>query len=155
MPMPATSRAGTAMAADPTRKYFAGTDRARAAFEAGIKLGSIVHQYGGSPLTSATAPSLERAIEAATRVQPLVERVRVRIDKERMRTRGPYKYGVLTEDLLDVEVSVRVGKERAVGALRYVPELDYSLMYLKAIGGPPQGPKKNPHPPPPPLPTPP
>ncbi len=116
------------MAADPTRKYFAGTDRDRAAFEAGIKLGSM--------LTSATAPSLERAIEAATRVQPLVERVRVRIDKERMRTRGPYKYGVLTEDLLDVEVSVRVGTERAVGALRYVPELDYPLMYLKAIGGP-------------------
>src|SRR3989441_917243 len=54
----------------------------------------------------------------------------------RCRARGPYKYGVLTEDLLDVEVSVRVGKERAVGALRYVPELDYSLMYLKAIGGP-------------------
>jgi len=136
MPMPALSRARTAMAADPTRKYFAGTDRDRAAFEAGIKLGSIVHQYVGSPLTSATAPSLERAIEAATRVQPLVERVRVRIDKERMRTRGPYKYGVLTEDLLDVEVSVRVGAAQAVGALRYVPELDYPLMYLKAFGGP-------------------
>src|SRR2546430_13986759 len=104
MPMPALSRARTAMAADPTRKYFAGTDRDRAAFEAGIKLGSIVHQYGGSPLTCATAPSLERAIEAATRVQPLVEPGRVRIDKERMRTRGPYKYGVLTEELFDAAI---------------------------------------------------
>src|SRR5437016_14348283 len=112
------------MADDPTRAYFAGSDRDRAAFEAGVKLGSIVHQYVGSPLTSATAPSLERAIEAATRVQPLVERVRVRIDRERMRTRGPYKYGVLTEELLDVEGSVRVGTEPAGGALRYVPELD-------------------------------
>ncbi len=134
MRMPALSRAGTAMVDDPTRAHFAGTDRDRAAFEAGIKLGSIVHQYVGSPLTPATAPSLERAIEAATRVQPLVERVRVRIDKGRMRIRGPYKYGVLTEDLLDVEVSVRVGSARAIGALRYVPELDYPLMYLKAIG---------------------
>src|SRR5881409_2687194 len=89
-----------------------------------------------SPEQTATAPSLERAIEAATRVEPLVERVRVRIDKERMRIRGPYKYGVLTEDLLDVEVSVRVGTAQAVGALRYVPELDYPLMYLKAVGGP-------------------
>ena len=134
MRMPALSRAGTAMVDDPTGAHFAGTDRDRAAFEAGIKLGSIVHQYVGSPLTPATAPSLERAIEAATRVQPLVERVRVRIDKGRMRIRGPYKYGVLTEDLLDVEVSVRVGSARAIGALRYVPELDYPLMYLKAIG---------------------
>jgi len=122
------------MAVDPTREYFAGADRDRAAFEVGIKLGSIVHQYVGAPLTSETAASLERAIEAATRVQPLVERVRVRIDRKRMRIRGPYKYGVLTEDLLDVEVSVRVGAARAVGALRYVPELDYPLMYLKDVG---------------------
>src|SRR2546422_10702974 len=109
MPMPALSRARTAMAADPTRKYFAGTDRDRAAFEAGIKLGSIVHQYLGTPLTSETAPSLERAIQAATRGQPLVEPVRVRIDKERMRIRGPYKYGVMSEDLLGSEGSVRLG----------------------------------------------
>jgi len=127
------------MADDPTRAYFAGTDRDRAAFEAGIKLGSIAHQYVGAPLTEASAPSLERAIEAATRVQPLVERVRVRIDRKRMQVRGPYRYGVLTEDLLDVEVVVRVGTARAVGTLRYVPELDYSLMYLKAIGGPTKG----------------
>src|SRR5256885_3847569 len=134
MPMPALSRARTAMAANRTRKYFAGTDRDRAAFEAGIKWGSIVHKYVGAPLTSATAPSLERAIEAATRVQPLVERVRVRIDKERLRIRGPYRYGVVTEDALDVEVTVRVGAARAVGALRYVPDFDYPLMYLKEIG---------------------
>jgi len=128
--------ARTAMADDPTREHFAGTDRDRAAFEAGIKLGSIVHQYVGTPLTSETVASLERAIEAATRVQPLVERVRVRIDQGRMRIRGPYQYGALTEDLLDVEVSVRVGTAWAVGALRFVPELDYPLMYLKEIGGP-------------------
>jgi hypothetical protein len=124
------------MAQDPTREYFAGTDRDRAAFEAGIKLGSILHQYVGTPVTSASARSLERAIEAATRVQPLVERVRVRIDRARLRIRGPYRYGVLAEDALDVEVTVRVGAARAVGALRYVPDLDYPLMYLKDIGRP-------------------
>ena len=121
------------MADDPTRAYFAGSDRDRAVFEAGIKLGSIAHQYVGTPLTEATAPSLERAIEAATRVQPLVERVRVRINRERMQIRGPFKYGVLTEDLLDVEVVVRIEAARAVGVLRYVPELDYPLMYLKDV----------------------
>ncbi len=121
---------------DPTRAYFAGTDRDRAAFEAGIKLGSILHQYVGTPLTSANVESLERAIEAATRIQPLVDRVRVRIDRERLKVRGPYHYGILTEDLLDVEVGVRVGVASAVGALRFVPELDYPLMYLKDIGAP-------------------
>jgi hypothetical protein len=127
------------MARDPTTPYFAGTNRDRAAFEAGIKLGSIAHQYVGTPLTSKTAAALERAIEAATRAQPLVKRVRVRIDRKRLRVRGPYAYGVLTEDLLHVEVTVRVGPSTATGVLRYMPELDYPLMYLKAIGGPTKG----------------
>lgn len=134
MAPPAISAAGENMARDPTRTYFAGTDRDRAAFEAGVKLGSILHQYIGAPLTPSSAGALEDAIAAATRVQPLVEDVRVRIDRKRIRVRGPYRYGVLTEDLLDVDVTVHVGAARAVGALRYMPELDYPLMYLKAIG---------------------
>src|SRR5437016_12752640 len=72
------------MTRDPTGRYFAGTDRDRAAFEAGIKLGSILHQYVGVPLTRKNAASLERAIEAAARVQPLVEDVKVRIDRKRL-----------------------------------------------------------------------
>ena len=71
------------MARDPTNAYFAGNDRDRAVFEAGIKLGAIFHQYVGVPLTRSTAGDLERTIEAATRVQPLVEDVRVRIDRKR------------------------------------------------------------------------
>src|SRR2546428_10945027 len=102
------------MADDPTRTHFAGTDRDRAAFEAGIKLGSILHQYVGTPLTAASAGSLERAIEAATRVQPLVERVRGRIDRERLRIRGPDRYGVVPEDAFDVEGTGGGGGGRAL-----------------------------------------
>jgi len=124
------------LARDPTKDYFAGTDRDRAAFEAGIKLGSIFHQYLGAPLNRKSAADLERAIEAGTRVQPLVEDVRVRIDRKRLRTRGPYGYASLGEDMLTAEVTIRVGKARAVGVLRYVPELDYPLMYLRDVRGP-------------------
>ena len=123
------------MVRDPTKTYFAGNDRDRAAFEAGIKLGSIYHQYMGAPLTRATAADLERAIESAARVQPAVEDVRVRIDRKRLKTRGPYKYATLSEDMLQAEVTVRVGAARATAVLRYVPELDYPLMYLKEIRG--------------------
>ncbi len=136
IPEAGISAGGENMARDPTRAYFAGTDRDRAAFEAGIKLGSILHQYVGTPVTRKNASSLERAIEAAARVQPLVEQVRVRIDRSRLRIRGPYRYGVLSEDMLDVQVKVRSGAATAVGVLRFVRELDYPLMYLKDIGGP-------------------
>lgn len=126
------------MAEDPAQRYFAGTRRDRAAFEAGIKLGAIVHQFVGAPVTSKTAAALERAIEAATRLQPGVEDVRVRIDRDRLAPRGPYGYAALTEDLLHVEVAIRIGDARAVAVLRFVEELDYPLMYLKDVGGPAQ-----------------
>lgn len=125
------------MAKDPTQAYFAGTERDRAAFEAGIKLGSILHQFVGAPLTTATAADLERAIEAGTRVQPLVEDVKVRIDRARIRARGPYAYATVDEGMLHAEVTIRVGLARAVGVMRYVPEIDYPLMYLKDISGGP------------------
>jgi hypothetical protein len=128
------------VARDPTRAYFAGSDRDRAVFEAGIKLGSIYHQYVGAPLTRATARDLERAIESATRVQPMVQDVRVRIDRKRLLARGPYKYASLSDEMLHAEVTVQVGGSRATAVLRYVPELDYPLMYLKEVRGGPTKP---------------
>jgi len=123
------------VARDPTKAFFAGSDRDRAAFEAGIKLGSIYHQYVGAPLTRGTASDLERAMESATRVQPMVEDVRIRIDRKRLRARGPYKYASLSDEMLHAEVTVKVGGARATAVLRYVPELDYPLMYLKEVRG--------------------
>lgn len=95
----------------------------------------MFHQYVGMPLTRATAGDLERAIESATRVQPLVEDVRVRIDRKRLRPRGPYRYASLSEEMLQAEVTIHVGRARATAVLRYVPELDYPLMYLKDVRG--------------------
>ena len=123
------------MARDSTKVFFAGSERDRAVFEAGVKLGGMFHQYVGMPLTRATAGDLERAIESATRVQPLVEDVRVRIDRKRLRPRGPYRYASLSEEMLQAEVTIHVGRARATAVLRYVPELDYPLMYLKDVRG--------------------
>lgn len=131
---------GFEVARDPTKAFFAGNDRDRAVFEAGIKLGSIYHQYVGVPLTRSSAGELEHAIESATRVQPLVDDVRVRIDRKRLRARGPYRYASLSEDMLHAEVTIRVAGVRATAVLRYVPELDYPLMYLKDIRGAPTKP---------------
>lgn len=127
------------MARDAAKGFFAGTDRDRAAFEAGIKLGAIYHQFVGAPISRDTARHLERAIEAGTRVQPMVEDARVRIDRKRLRPHGPYRYASLDGDTLAAEVTVRVGKAKATAVLRYVPELDYPLMYLKEVRGPDRG----------------
>ena len=120
---------------DPTASFFRCTDRERAAFEAGIKLGAIYHQHVGAAINSRSVVALERAIEASTKAQPHVDSVRVRIDRSAIRRAGgPFRYTSLTGSMLDVSVVTRVGRARARGRLRYVARLDYSLMWVSVSG---------------------
>ncbi len=124
-------------AEDPGRKYFNCTEAERAVFEAGIKLGSIYHQYVGAPVTEANVATLEKAIEDGARVQPFVEDVRVRIDRKYVRkTKSAYKYVSLKGEMLDVELTVRYGGARARCALKYVEDLDYPLMHVLSVDAP-------------------
>ena len=119
---------------DPAKKWFRCTDAERAAFEAGIKLGAVYHQFVGLAVDRKGVEAVERAIEASVRAQPCVEDVTVRIDRKAVEgAAGPYGYVSLTAEMLEVEVTVTYGKATAVGTLRYVPELRYPLMYIKEL----------------------
>ncbi|MEE8232843.1 MAG: dihydroneopterin aldolase family protein [Thermoplasmata archaeon] len=118
---------------DPTANYFECTDAERAAFEAGIKMGSIFHQYVAAPVSSENAESLARTIEEGTRLQPFVEEVRVRIDPTGNGSAAAFPYRSLTGKMLDVEVRVRYGDAVAVAAMRYEKDLRYPLMRVREI----------------------
>lgn len=119
-------------ARDPLRGFFQCSDRERAIFEAGVKLGSVYHQFVGTPLDTRSVRALERAIEAGVRAQPNVQSVRARIDRAALR-RGTTKmgYASLTGDMLNVTVTTRVRGATAIGRLRYVASLKYPLMYIE------------------------
>ena len=121
---------------DPLTKYFRCTDRERAVFEAGVKLGSVYHQYVGCPVDAQSAATLERAIEAGMRAQPAVAAARVRIDRKALR-RGTTRmgYASLSGDMLDVRLTTRVGRATAVARLRYAPGLRYPVMHIERVTG--------------------
>lgn len=123
-------------ARDPLARFFRCSDRERAVFEAGVKLGSVFHQYVGAPVRPRSAGALERAIEAGMRAQPAVVSARVRIDRAALR-RGTTKlgYASLTGEMFDVTVTTRVGGATAVGRLRYVPALRYPAMVVERVTG--------------------
>lgn len=113
------------------------TDRERAAFEAGIKLGALYHQWVGAPVSVATAETLEKAIEVSIGLQPAVERVRVRLDRGLM-SPNTFGYSEVAGLMFDVELRTRVGKARCTATLsRYE---DYPLMSLVACDEAPPGP---------------
>lgn len=107
-------------------------DRERAAFEAGIKLGALYHQFVGTPLSLDTIRGLERAIEESVSLQPYVESVKVRIDEGRVRERlNKFGYCELEGVMLEVDLVIRYDGLIVRAGMR--EENGYPLMFLKEI----------------------
>ena len=120
------------MATDPAAPWFRCTDRERAAFEAGIKLGAMFHQFTGLPVSTGNAEAVERAMEGCLKVQPWVEAAEVRIDRARLPGKAhEYDYTTLTGEMFSATVRVRYGEAVAHAGLEYVAELKYPLMHLR------------------------
>ncbi len=116
--------------------YFNCTMRERAVFEAGIKLGTIYHQFVGTPLCAANVEILERAIEDGVKVQPFVEDVKVRIDRRALRKKkDAYDYQTLTGPMMNVVLKIKVENVRVTAEMRFVDELNSPLMYVSEIEG--------------------
>lgn len=84
------------------------TESEIACFEAGIKFGTLYHQFTGTPVSHESAPGLERAIEEAIRNQPHCTGVSVEIRADRLdEVIDPgIGYTELQGPLMDVEIVV-------------------------------------------------
>jgi len=115
-------------------RYFNCSERERAVFEAGIKLGTIYHQFVGTPVAAANVEILEKAIEDGVRVQPFVKDVKVGISHEALRRKkDEFDYQTLTGNMLNVELTINVGETVVVAGMDFKEDLHYPLMYVKAI----------------------
>jgi hypothetical protein len=115
-------------------KYFNCSESERAVFESGIKLGTIYHQFVGTPLSSSNVESLEKAIEEGVRVQPFVKDVEVHIKRKVLRgKKDEYDYQTLTGPMLEVRLTIEIDGVMVVSGMRYIDELHYPLMYVSSI----------------------
>ncbi len=113
------------------------TDRDNALFEAGIKLGALYHQFTGSPVNLNTVSSLEQAIQESISVQPYVEDISVKIDRDMLRSKlnDEFGYSELQGPMLKVKITVRYDSSRIKVGMEYDPELSYPLMKIIEIEG--------------------
>lgn len=105
------------------------SDAEEACFEIGIKFGSLYHQFAGTPVSAASAGSLETAIEESIENQPHCESVSVDILTDRLET--PRGYTELTGEYLEVEIVVGYEGTRAVARMEM--EDGYPLMRLESV----------------------
>jgi hypothetical protein len=80
------------------------SDREVACFEAGVKFGALYHQFAGTPVSPASAPSLERAMEDAIENQPHCVDVDVEILTDALDT--THGYTELTGEYMEVRMRI-------------------------------------------------
>lgn len=113
----------------------AGTAAERACFEAGIKFGSLYHQFAGTPVSPDSARSLETAMSEAIENQPYCESVAVDVLDDRVAAAIDHGAGYteLTGSLLEVEM--RIDYEGVVVRTRMEMADGYPLMKLVSVEG--------------------
>ncbi|MHA1647922.1 MAG: dihydroneopterin aldolase family protein, partial [Promethearchaeota archaeon] len=120
------------------------TARERAIFETGIKLTTIFHQFGGTPIANdpKIIKDVSTGIEAAILSQPYVKKAKIQIifpqDKEEKEERihgkfHPYDYTEISGRNLVAEVLLEYNNWEIVGKVEWKEDLQYPLMYIKKI----------------------
>lgn len=108
--------------------------RERAIFEAGIKMGTIYHQFVGAPVNSESVSKFESAIEETIMVQPYVKSVKVRIDRSVFPvSEDEYSYVSLTGNMIDAVVVIEIDGVAVTSEMRYDEKLGYPLMFVSKI----------------------
>lgn len=102
-----------------------------AAFEAGIKLGALFHQFVGVPVSHKNAEILERAMESCVMLQPYVVNAEIRIDRKKLSKKlSGFNYCSLEGDMIYARVEVEISGIKAAGVLKWDDEKKYPLMSL-------------------------
>ncbi|HEW93233.1 hypothetical protein DRN87_01025 [Candidatus Geothermarchaeota archaeon] len=105
-----------------------------AAFEAGIKLGALYHQFIGMPININMIDRVKRIIEDSIKNQPYVKDVKVHIKRDEVEKNiNIFGYTTLKSRMLTVTVTVIYNDCLAKAIMDYNEELQFSLMKLVEI----------------------
>jgi hypothetical protein len=113
------------------------TTAEQACFEAGIKFGSLYHQFAGTPVSPASAEQLAAGIAASIENQPHCESASVEIDTDRLQAEieaGSASYTELTGQFLDVEITVEY--DGCVAVAEIVMQDGYPQMVVTELDRP-------------------
>jgi len=113
------------------------TDKERACFESGIKLGALYHILCGIPVSSNSniIASIEKGIEAAISCQPYVKFVKVNLDKNRIsgNKTTEFDYDEITGKIIDAKILVKYEAVEIIAQIQWIESLQYPLMYIEKI----------------------
>jgi len=113
------------------------TERERACFETGIKLGALYHILCGIPITKdeEVIHSIENGIETAISCQPYVQSVKIMLDREKILgdKSTEFNYDEITGKIIRAEIIIKYETIKVVAKIDWIEEMQYPLMYVEKI----------------------
>ncbi len=113
------------------------TNKERACFETGIKLGALYHILCGIPISSnhETIKLIEKGIESAILCQPFVQSVKIELDRSKILggKSSPFDYDEITGKIIRAEVAIQYENIDVVAKIDWIEEMQYPLMFIEKI----------------------
>jgi hypothetical protein len=113
------------------------SDKERASFEIGIKLGAIYHILSGIPISSnpKIIQSIEKGIEAAISCQPYVKEVEINLKKNQIKGEKSteFDYDEIHGKIIEAKVVLEYQSTRIIAKIEWKDVLQYPLMFIDKI----------------------
>jgi hypothetical protein len=113
------------------------SDRERACFEVGIKLGALYHILCGLPISSnrEIVESIEKGIEASISCQPYVKSVKLNLNRDKIQGKKEteFDYDEISGILISATVVLEFKTIEVTAKVEWVEELKYPLMFIEKI----------------------
>jgi len=113
------------------------SNRERACFETGIKLGALYHILCGIPISSDKniIKSIENGIEAAISCQPYVKSIKINLDRNKIKGNKAteFDYDEITGKIIRADLEIEYESVMIVARVDWIEELQYPLMFIEKI----------------------
>ena len=113
------------------------SNRERATFEIGIKLGALYHLLSGVPVSSdkKVIESIEKGFEASISCQPFVKSVKLNIVKDKIEGNksSEFDYDEISGKKIKAVVIIEYKSIKVVAKIEWIEKLQYPLMFIEKI----------------------
>lgn len=113
------------------------SERERACFEVGIKLGALYHILCGLPISSNVdiIKSIEKGIEASISCQPYVKNIKIHLNKDKIigDKKTEFAYDDISGEIINAEIDLEYESVKIKAAIKWIEDLRYPLMYIEKI----------------------
>ena len=113
------------------------TDRERACFESGIKLGALYHILCGIPISNDEniLKNIEKGIESSISCQPFVKSVKINLDRGKILgdKSNQFDYDEITGKIIQAELIIEYESVEILAKVEWVENMQFPLMFIEKI----------------------